>query len=99
MFERKKRTKQKSSVRYIFAKSIEIHGGLWYNRLKLKPPISCLSPDVADTTFDTTLKVEWVELTEYSPKSDIKPHENAPKRPQLKDALSSGNKALARKCN
>ena len=92
MFEqRKRRTKQKSSVRYIFAKSIEIYGGLWYNSRRHKPPIFCRSPDVADTTFDTTLKVEWVELTEYSPKSDIKTHKTAPKRPQLKDALSSGN--------
>ena len=41
--------------------------------------------------FDTTLKVEWVEFTKYSPKPDIKPHENAPKRLQFKDALSSGN--------
>ena len=96
MFEQpKRRTKQKSSVRYIFAKSIEIYGDLWYNSRKLKLPISCRSPDVADTTFDTTLKVEWVELTEYSPKSDIKTHENAPKRPQLKDALSNGNKPVA----
>ena len=47
----------------------------------------------SDTTFDITLKVEWVELTEYSPKSDVKTHENAPKRPQLKDVLSSGNKS------
>ena len=45
--------------------------------------------------FDTTLKIEWVELTEYSPKSDIKPHENATKRPQLKDVLSNGNKPVA----
>ena len=96
MFEqRKRRTKQKSSVRYIFAKSIEIYGGLWYNKHRLKSLVFCRSPDVADTTFDTTLKVEWVELTEYSPKSDIKPHENAPKRPQLKDSLSSGNKPQA----
>ena len=92
MFEqRKRRTKQKSSVRYIFAKSIEIYGGLWYNKHRLKSLVFCRSPDVADTTFDTTLKVEWVELTEYSPKSDMKTHENAPKRPQLKDVLSSGN--------
>ena len=96
MFEqRKRRTKQKSSVRYIFAKSIEIYGGLWYNKHRLKSLVFCRSPDVADTTFDTTLKVEWVELTEYSPKSDMKTHENAPKRPQLKDALSSGNNAFA----
>ena len=100
MFEqRKRRTKQKSSVRYIFAKSIEIYGGLWYNKHRLKSLVFCRSPDVADTTFDTTLKVEWVELTEYSSKSDMKTHENAPKRPQLKDALSSGSEALARKCN
>lgn len=92
MFEqRKRRTKQKSSVRYIFAKSIEIYGGLWYNKHRLKSLVFCRSPDVADTTFDTTLKVEWVELTEYSPKSDIKTHENAPQRPQLKDVLSNGN--------
>ena len=96
MFEqRKRRTKQKSSVRYIFAKSIEIYGGLWYNKHRLKSLVFCRSPDVADTT----LKVEWVELTEYSPKSDMKTHENAPKRPQLKDVLSSGNEALASKCN
>ena len=96
----KRRTKQKSSVRYIFAKSIEIYDGLWYNKHRLKSLVFFRSPDVADTTFDTTLKVEWVELTEYSLKSDIKTHENAPKRPQLKDALSSGNKAFAvGKCN
>ncbi len=41
--------------------------------------------------FDTTLKVEWAKFTEYSPKSDVKTHENAPKRPQLNDVLSSGN--------
>ena len=95
MFEqRKRRTKQKSSVRYIFAKSIEIYGGLWYNKHRLKSLVFCRSPDVADTTFDTTLKVEWVELTEYSPKSDVKTHENAPKRPQLKDTLSSENNTI-----
>ena len=85
---------------HFFAKSIEIYDGLWYNSRRHKPPIFCRSPDVADTTFDITLKVEWVEWVEYSPKSDIKTHENAPKRPQLKDALSSGNKAFAvGKCN
>lgn len=62
---------------------------------RLKSLVFCRSPDVTDTTFDITLKVEWVELTEYSQKSDIKPHENVPKRPQLKDALSNGNKPLA----
>ena len=58
-------------------------------------------PKIIFTTtphFDTTLKVEWAKFTEYSPKSDIKTHENAPKRPQLKDALSSGSEALASKC-
>ena len=96
----KKRTKQKSSVRYIFTKTIEIHADLWYNKTTAKvahfQPFSLLC---RDTTFDTTLKVEWVELTEYSPKSDMKTHENAPRRPQLKDALSNGSEALACKCN
>ena len=99
MFEHpntKKRTKRKSSARYIFAKAIEIHVSLWYNKSTAK--VARFQPFYLlcrDTTFDITLKVEWVELTEYSPKSDIKTHENAPKRPQLKDALSNGNKPVA----
>ena len=59
-----------------------------------KPPFAYLTI-LSDNTFDTTLKVEWVELTEYSPKSDMKTHENAPQRPQLKDVLSNGNKPQA----
>ena len=45
MFEHqnaKRRTKQKNSVRYIFAKSIEIHIGLWYNKSTAK--VACFSP-------------------------------------------------------
>ena len=49
--------------------------------------------------FDTTLKVEWAEFTGYNPKPDIKPHENAPKRPQLKDALLNGSEFCIAKLN
>ena len=61
MFEHqnaKRRTKQKSSVRYIFAKSIEIHAGLWYNKSTAKDAsFSTFSPLCRDNTFDNTLKV------------------------------------------
>ena len=63
MFEHqnaKRRTKRKGSVRYIFAKSIDIHIGLWYNKSTAK--VACFSPFsplCRDNTFDNTLAVEW----------------------------------------